>query len=277
MCIRDRKGIWERKYLDDSDTTLGFALPDASWSDLNNRGSNFNSQVSNVSANAIAKYFRTLGFGKGSGLSTQEGAIRELTRSQGSNNQGNSSEDATGANRQTIRTLAEEAGDKPREKYGSRYTYYYPVALKANRDQDKIQISVLEYKPRPINKESSGGKTTLGIGEREGYTSRTLGSVFLPVPGNVVDSNNVTWNSDEVDPAKLALGNAFFTNVQQGGVDGLIDSTGKLAKSVGENAASVKTAVAAALTKQATGGSILTRATGAVINPNMELLFQGHS
>ena len=268
-------GVWTRQYLDDADTTLGFALPDASWSDLNDRKSNFNSQVSNISANAIAKYFRTLGFGRGSGLSTQEGAIREISRSQGSNNQGNSSEDATGANRQTIRTLAEEAGDKPREKYGSRYTYYYPVALKANRDQDKLSISVLEYKPRPINKESKGGKTTLGIGEREGYTSRTLGSVFLPVPGNVVDSNNVTWNSDTVDPAKLALGNAFFENVQKGGVDGLITSTGELVKSVGDNAASVKTAVAAALTKQATGGSILTRATGAVINPNMELLFQG--
>ena len=268
------KGIWERKYLDDSDTTLGFALPDASWSDLNNRSSNFNSQVNNVSANAIAKYFRTLGFGKGSGLSTQEGAIRELTRSQGSNNQGNSSEDATGANRQTIRTLAEESGDKPREKYGSRYTYYYPVALKANRDQDKLQISVLEYKPRPIN-EGSGGKTTLGIGEREGYTSRTLGSVFLPVPGNVVDSNNVSWNADEVDPAKLALGNAFFENVQKGSVDGLIDSAGNLTKAVGESSGDVKTALAAILTKQATGTSILTRTTGAVINPNMELLFQG--
>ena len=103
------RGVWERKYLDDDDTTLGFALPDASWSDLNNRSSNFNSQVNNVSANAIAKYFRTLGFGRGSGLSTQEGAIRELTRSQGSNNQGNSSEDTTGANRSLIKSLAEEA------------------------------------------------------------------------------------------------------------------------------------------------------------------------
>ena len=268
-------GVWERKYLDDSDTTLGFALPDASWSDLNDRSSNFNSQVSNVSANAIAKYFRTLGFGRGSGLSTQEGAIRELTRSQGSNNQGNSSEDATGANRTLIKSLAEEAGDRPRQVYGSRYTYYYPVALKANRDQDKIQISVLEYKPRPINKETTGGKTTLGIGEREGYTQRTLGSVFLPVPGNVVDNNNVDWNSDEMDPAKLALANAFFKNVQDGGVEGLVDSVGGLAEAVGENSGDVKTGVAAALAKSATGGNILTRSTGAVINPNMELLFKG--
>ena len=267
------RGVWERKYLDDADTTLGFALPDASWSDLNNRNSNFNSQVNNISANAIAKYFRTLGFGRGSGVSTQEGAIRELSRSQGSNNQGSSSEDTiSGTN---IKTLAEEAGDRPREKYGSRYTYYYPVALKTNSDQDKLAISVLEYKPRPINKTTSGDKTTLGIGEREGYRSRTLGSVFLPVPGNVLDNNNVDWSSNEMDPAKLALANAFFENVRDGGVDGLIDSAAGLAKAVGENSGDVKTGVAAALTKAATGGDILTRATGAVINPNMELLFKG--
>ena len=270
-------GVWERKYLDDSDTTLGFALPDASWDDLNNRSSNFNSQVSNVSASAIAKYFRTLGYGRGSGLSTQEGAIRELTRSQGSNNQGNSSEDATGANRMFLKSLAEEAADRPRKKYGARYTYYYPMALKANRDQDKLSISVLEYRPRPINKETTGGKTTLGIGERPAYTGKTLGSVFLPVPGSVLDNNNVQWGSDEMDPAKLALANAFFENVQKGGggVEGLIGSVGDLAGAVGENAGDVKTGVAAALAKSATGGNILTRSTGAVINPNMELLFRG--
>ena len=117
-------------------------------------------KLSNISANAIAKYFRTLGFGRGSGLSTQAGAIRELTRSQGSNNQGNPSEDAVGANRTLIKELPEEIGDKPREKYGSRYTYYYPVALKHNYDQDKMQISVLEYKPRPINKDFSRSKTS---------------------------------------------------------------------------------------------------------------------
>jgi hypothetical protein len=267
-------GVWERKYLDDDDTTLGFALPDASWDDLNNRSSNFNSQVSNVSANAIAKYFRTLGFGRGSGLSTQEGAIRELTRSQGSNNQGNSSEDATGANRMFIKSLAEEAGNRPRQKYGSRYTYYYPVALKANRDQDKLKISVLKYIPRPIGEGSPSG---LGIGQRQGYKERVIGSVFLPVPGSVLDSNNVSWDTNEMDPVKLLASNAFFDNVQKGSgaIDGLADTLGQIGVSIGENSGDVKTAVGAALAKAATGGNILTRATGSVINPNMELLFKG--
>ena len=42
-------GVWTRQYLDDDDTTLGYALPDASWDDINSRTSNFNAQVNNLS------------------------------------------------------------------------------------------------------------------------------------------------------------------------------------------------------------------------------------
>ena len=267
-------GVWERKYMDDEDTTLGFVLPDASWSDLNDRSSDFNSQINNISANAIAKYFIKLGYGKGGGLTSQLGAMREIARSQGSNNQGDPSDETTGAN-QNLRTLADDEKDRPREKYGSRYTYYYPTALAYNRDQDKMSISVLEYKPRPIkgfkiakSRDKSG---------RQGYTSRVLGSVYLPVPGSVQDSNNVDWNADKMDPAKLAIANAFFENVQKGSgaIDGLVDSLETITKQVGENSGEVKTGVAAMLTKAATGGSVLTRTTGAIVNPNMELLFSG--
>ena len=264
-------GIWDRKYIDD-DADLGFALPDASWSDLNDRSSNFNSQINAISANAISKYFRTLGFGQGGGLSTQIGAMRELSKSQGSNSQGDASDETVGGNKTTLTKLSDEVRTKPRDRYMSRYTYYYPVQLKHNYDQDKLQISVLEYKPRPIGEGSPSG---LGIGEREGYTSRVLGSVFLPVPGNVSDSNSVSWDQDTMDPVKLLAADAFFDNVQEGGVDGLIDSLGDTAKAIGLNKGDTKEAVAGALAKQATGGSILTRSTGKIINPNMELLFKG--
>ena len=266
-------GIWDRKYIDD-DADLGFALPDASWSDLNDRSSNFNSQINAISANAISKYFRTLGFGQGGGLSTQIGAMRELSKSQGSNSQGDASDETVGGNKTTLTKLSDEVRTKPRDRYMSRYTYYYPVQLKHNYDQDKLQISVLEYKPRPIGEGSPSG---LGIGEREGYTSRVLGSVFLPVPGNVSDNNSVSWDQDTMDPVKLLASNAFFDNVQKGdgAIDGLADTLGQIGVSVGENSGNVKEAVAGALAKAATGGSILTRATGKIINPNMELLFKG--
>ena len=97
------------------------------------------------------------------------------------------------------------------------------------------------------------------------------------MPGNVSDNNSVSWDQDTMDPAKLALSSAFFENVQKGdgAIDGLVDSLGGLADAVGSGSGDVKEGVAAALAKAATGGSILTRATGKIINPNMELLFKG--
>ena len=52
------------------------------------------------------------------------------------------------------------------------------------------------------------------------------------MPGSVTDNNNVDWDADEMDPAKLALANAFFDNVQKGSgaIDGLIDSLGEIAQ-----------------------------------------------
>ena len=97
------------------------------------------------------------------------------------------------------------------------------------------------------------------------------------MPGNVADSNSVSWDQDTMDPVKLLASNAFFNNVQKGSgaIDGLADTLGESGIAVGEGSGDVKTAVAGALAKAATGGSILTRATGKIINPNMELLFKG--
>ena len=268
-------GAWTRKYFDDAATDLGFVLPDASWEDLNDRKSNFNSQINNVSANAIAKYFRTLGYGRGSGVSTQEGAIREITRSQGSNNQGNPSEETTGANLLNISSLAEQTGSRPRRKYQSRFTYYYPTSIKADPERDMMKISALEYKAKEIKNFQIARQRDAG--GRAGYTQRVTGSVFLPVPGSVSDNNQVKWGPDELDPASLAAANVFFENVQKskGNIEGLIDGVGDIAKQIGQNKGDVKTGVAAALTKAATGANVLTRTSGAVINPNMELLFGG--
>ena len=76
----------------------------------------------------------------------------------------------------------------------------------------------------------------------------------------------------------LATGSAkTFDQYQRqvGQIEGLADTLGQIGVSVGKNSGDVKTAVGAALAKAATGGNILTRATGSVINPNMELLFKG--
>ena len=104
--------------------------------------SNFGSQVNNNVANSVARYFRSTGYGKDAGLGTLEGAMRAISSSQGSNNQGSATDSTTIGNRVSIESLADSDGirARPRERYQSRFTYYYPVALERNYDQDKLHI-----------------------------------------------------------------------------------------------------------------------------------------
>ena len=64
------------------------------------------------------------------------------------------------------------------------------------------------------------------------------------MPGSVTDSNNVSWGPNELDPAKLALANTFFDNVQKGdgAVEGAIDSVKQIVDQVGEGSEDVKKA-----------------------------------
>ena len=271
-------GAWERKYLDTTQTNLGFVLPDKGWSDLNNRKSNFGAQVNNNAAVSIAKYFITLGFGKGGGLGSQAGAMREISKSQGSGNQGNPTDAGEAGNRFAIKSLPEEdsARKKQRDKYQSSFTYFYPVALKRNYTQDKLSISVLKYKAREIT-------NTYKIQSREkshgGAARKILGTCILPAPGGIGDQHSCSWGPDNMDPASLAIANATFEALSKPG--GVNEKASEMIDRVKKAGADIKSdpdiskALAAMFTKQATGmsGNILTRKTGNIQNPNMELLF----
>ena len=270
------KGAWTRRWRDDTQQEqLGYAMPDASWDDLNDRKSNFSSQVNNNIANSVARYFRSIGYGKDAGLGTLEGAMRAVSSSQGSNNQGSATDSATIGNRVSIESLADSDGirARPRERYQSRFTYYYPVALERNYDQDKLHIQVLEHMP----KETKGYKVAPRGKSMSGQTKnrKILGSVYLPVPGGVADSNNVSWGEDSMDPASLAMANAVFDGLgSKDPVEGLADQVGNIAGDVGGNSDDVKKGLQGFLTKEITGkANILTRKTGQILNPNMELLF----
>ena len=110
------------------------------------------------------------------------------------------------------------------------------------------------------------------------------GFIYLPIPQNIQDTTSVTWGEDSLDPL-AAFGLSF-------GADALKDPGGAVRKylSLGTNVLgdlatndAAKSALTAAIAGQAfgaLGGNVSTtglvaRATGAVFNPNMELLFQG--
>ena len=102
-----------------------------------------------------------------------------------------------------------------------------------------------------------------------------LSMIFLPIPQGVTDNNSVSYKSDDLNPVKAAMAQFAMGMMTQPGetlkkaVD--IDSFGKIDETT-------KQAILAKLTGSAVGAeSMVTRATGQVMNPNLETIFSGVS
>ena len=162
---------------------------------------------------------------------------------------------------------ATEAKVGTREKFGH---FVYPKTLRKT-DQDVIKFTVLEYKPRGF-KAKEGSLDFFD--ERNVVKDRTIaGSVTLPIPGVDTDANACEWGEDSMtalDAAIANIGLEFLT----GDVTGALKNTGS---AIQKNKEDIKTALSTAVVSAATGSkgqSLLTRATGNIMNPNMELLFK---
>ena len=162
---------------------------------------------------------------------------------------------------------ATEAKVGTREKFGH---FVYPITLRKT-DQDVIKFTVLEYKPRGF-KAKEGSLDFFD--ERNVVKDRTIaGSVTLPIPGVVTDANACEWGEDSMtalDAAIANIGLEFLT----GDVSGALKNTGS---AIQKNKEDIKKSLSTAVVSAATGSkgqSLLTRATGNIMNPNMELLFK---
>ena len=154
-----------------------------------------------------------------------------------------------------------------RQSFG-RFTY--PLALRTN-DQDFIQFTVLEYKPRKF-KAREGSLDFFG--PRPMMDTRMRGSVILPVPANISDTNAVEWGADSMNAVQAALANVGMSFLTGRDTAGEITKT---ASGIAANKESLKKLLGTAVVEAATGssgGSLLTRTTGNIMNPNMELLFK---
>ncbi len=157
-----------------------------------------------------------------------------------------------------------------REKKGSFGVHVFPTSLRTGNDgQDFMKIDMMAWKPRSIEKGRTAG--TLGIADRTG-NRETLGSVILPIPGGIQDNQQVRWTSDSINPVQLAVSASVLAGIE-GSINKGFDTAGEYIKNALNNPDSKK-ALGTYLAGQAAGAqNLLTRTTGAVLNPNMELLF----
>ena len=177
-------------------------------------------------------------------------------------------------NRQKITNAATKAGESvtgTREKDGSfGGPYVFPTSLRQGGEngQDFLKFDMLSYKPKKFDNQSFSfaDRNT----ERE-----ALGTVILPIPGGIQDGQNVQWGGQSMTPLDMAKANIALTTVLDG-PGKAVAKTGDMARNIAGAMGDNSDALAAVIAGMAAGGQqLLTRTTGAIANPNMELLFGG--
>ena len=162
---------------------------------------------------------------------------------------------------------------------GSAEVLRYPRQSLEQFGYDYIQIKAFEY-------ESGGAlagkdrKRGFGPGGRfkKGYET-----IQLPMQPNLSESMGVAWGENRLNDIEAELAQGAMNTIQEGAkgdIKGVVDSISDMAGGLGDKLKDegTKKQVAAYFAGQAVGNNALvTRATGQVINPNLELLFNGPS
>ena len=164
-----------------------------------------------------------------------------------------------------------DAKSEPGTRESNFGIHVFPTTLRTGRDgQDFLKIDMMAFKASDLRKAGAGKKLST-VSDRD-PNRQSIGTVILPVPGGVQDSQQVTWNQDTINPMQLALSNIALTAIEQGLTEGATAAadTAKAALKTEDT----KTALGKYIAGQAAGAqNLLTRTTGAIMNPNMELLF----
>ena len=116
------------------------------------------------------------------------------------------------------------------------FKYRYPNT-QLERDSDFLEIKVVEYKPPGFNPGKEGQSFALSNSSQslKKNVEKPLGYIFLPMPEQIQDTNNVGWGEDSINGV-AARGFAMVkdtiesTNIAKG-VGDLVTKTGK---SIGE-------------------------------------------
>ena len=168
-------------------------------------------------------------------------------------------------------TISPKTKEKKPKKNSKRETLVYPNALR-QADQDFLKIDCLKYRPKSRDVSSSN---LSGFADRSVATDKDIeGTAMLPIPGGITSTDTVAWGSDKMDPAAAAMANIALTTINKSVSAGFDEFAKSAQAAVGSE--ETRKALSTAIAGQAsgTGSQLLQRTQGAIINPNMELLFK---
>lgn len=172
-------------------------------------------------------------------------------------------------------------------------SFRYPLK-NIDKSDDFLKIQSFEYIPPGLNLGDNGSfaqRSSDDVVESGGYGPKKIrGTVILPIPENIQDSNQVSWGPGQMDPAQTAamgIAMGVIKSGEEGPVKALGDSIanifnkGSAALQTAGGQKAVQTYFATQATEALLGSGDfqqnLSRQSGSVFNSNIELLFSGVS
>jgi hypothetical protein len=174
--------------------------------------------------------------------------------------------------------ITTEIKGKREQKGGSFGDWRYPLTMNAKRDeknkQDVIKFTMREY-IAPSGLQVSGDRFTGRIQKKE-QKGTTLGTVTLPIQPTITDSNSVNWQQDSLNPIELAALDLAQATIESGTTGGK-KAIDRIIGTIQEDSDNIRKGLLSAFAGAAIGRNVLARTTGAILNPNIELLFNAPS
>tara|TARA_B100000287_G_C20657030_1_gene788861 strand:+ start:458 stop:1930 length:1473 start_codon:yes stop_codon:yes gene_type:complete len=161
------------------------------------------------------------------------------------------------------------AAKKTRTQYGD---YFYPEDLSSNK-QDRVRFTMKQSTGQVIDPTI---KQNVSVRQRK--SGSIEGSVTLPIQSGIKDLNSVSWQGSTMNPLQAFGAVSALDMVQAAGTEGesVVDAAGDALRKAGaelKNPEVMKGINAMIAGKAVQTQNLLSRATGAIANPNMELLF----
>lgn len=166
------------------------------------------------------------------------------------------------------------------------YTLRYPQKS-IGKDDDYLEISLVKYKaPGFIDFDREKKNIVAPTGSDKNSNVKMIEqTIQLPIPSNIGDTNQVSWGKDELNPLAAAAVGSINGGLTTGAVSDLVKivegSLGAASDVIIKGGAQdlIKKSVISKLVNSLGGNTstsgLIARATGQVLNPNLELLFTG--
>lgn len=162
----------------------------------------------------------------------------------------------------------------------------YP-SRRIEASDDYLSIQIIKYQP-PAFGNITADNLNIATSTELLSTETSLQTIYLPMPQGISDSSSVGWGDDSLNTAEAFGAKELSATLQKGdfgqGLTDALKNTGTALKNLSQTGAAqvtILSRIASSLVNSAGGNTtpegILSRSTGQVLNPHMELLFKSVS